>query len=292
MWKMRYNMQFSDKYDFLMKYFKNGIESEDKNIAHSILFYGNDVQSQYDVALEISRLLNCTGDKSETCDCLNCRWIRENKHPAVMTITKVDNKEADDTTKTVISASQVKMVKDNLSLTSDYHRIIIFADRDNSGNLCGLNEKVFPETAANALLKTFEEPPKNTTFFFLTKNKSDIISTIVSRSQCFFVHSNKTETHDFNMVLPIVENYFNLNRNSVLEFNQKLFEIVKENNPEEVLTEFENYILATIKTNIENIELKNKLIKDIEKVEKAKKELALDMQLQTVIETLCFELIL
>src|SRR5574344_784226 len=282
----------SEKYPFLIKYFENGIKSKDKNIAQCILFYGNDVQAQYDISLEIARLLNCSGDRSETCDCINCRWLKENKHPAVVTVTKSDNKEADDTTKTVISAAQVKMIRDSLLLSSDFHRVIIFANKNKNGEISGLNKKVFPETAANALLKTFEEPPKNTTFFFLTKDKADVLSTIVSRSQCFFVHSNKTETHDFNMVLPIVENYFNLNRNSVLEFNQKLFEIVKENNPEEVLTEFENYILATIKTNIENIELKNKLIKDIEKVEKAKKELALDMQLQTVIETLCFELIL
>ncbi|MCI1274425.1 MAG: hypothetical protein LKG27_08375 [Clostridiaceae bacterium] len=285
-------MQFSDKYDFLMKYFKNGIESKDKNIAHSILFYGNDVQSQYDVALEISRLLNCTGDKSETCDCLNCRWIRENKHPAVMTITKVDNKEADDTTKTVISASQVKMVKDNLSLTSDYHRVIIFADRDNSGNLCGLNEKVFPETAANALLKTFEEPPKNTTFFFLTKNKSDIISTIVSRSQCFFVPSEKVEQLEFDKVKDTVENYFTIDRNDVLDFNDRLFGLTKEYDPLDILTEFQNYILSTVKNNLDNNVLKIKLISDLKKIETARNQVKLGIQVQTVIETLCFELIL
>ena len=150
-------MLLSDKYPLIMKYFKNGINSDTKNIAHSILFYGNDVQAQYDIAMEVARLTNCTGDKSESCQCLNCRWIRDNKHPAVITITKSDNKDSGDTTKTVISANQVLNIKNNLIMTSDYHRVIIFADRDKDGNISALNSKVFPETAANALLKTFEE---------------------------------------------------------------------------------------------------------------------------------------
>jgi len=187
----------AEKYPFLMKYFKSGIESETRNIAHCILFYGNDIKAQYDIALEISRLLNCKEGGGNDCGCLNCRWIRENKHPAVITISKFDNKSSDDTTKTVISASQAAFVKDTLSMTSDYHRVMIFCDRDEKGNLWGLNQKVFPETAANALLKTFEEPPENTTFFFLTKDKSDMISTIVSRAQCFFVPSNPPFNQSF-----------------------------------------------------------------------------------------------
>lgn len=285
-------MQFSDKYNFLMRYFKNGIESKDKNIAHSILFYGNDIQTQYDITLEIARFLNCTEQRKETCECLNCRWIRENKHPAIITVSKIDNKEPDDKTKTVISAAQVKNIKDMLSLTSDYHRVIIFTDRDEEGNLSGLNEKVFPETAANALLKTFEEPPQKTTFFFLTKNKSDIISTIVSRSQCFFVPSNHVEKLEFNNIQQVVENYFTISRNDVLDFNSNLLSLTKDYSPSVVLTEFENYILDTIKHNLENNLLKDKLITDLKYIEIAKKELTVGIQPQIVIETLCFKIIL
>ena len=34
-------------------------------------------------------------------------------------------------------------------------------------------------------MKSIEEPPKRTTFIFLTKSKEEILPTIVSRSQCF-----------------------------------------------------------------------------------------------------------
>ena len=44
------------KYPFLIKYFNNAVNNE--NMAHCILFYGSDIQAQYDLALEISRLLN------------------------------------------------------------------------------------------------------------------------------------------------------------------------------------------------------------------------------------------
>ena len=61
-WKMH---SLDEKYPFLMKYFNSGISSQDRQIAHCILFYGSDIQAQYDLALEIARLLNCTGDRSE-----------------------------------------------------------------------------------------------------------------------------------------------------------------------------------------------------------------------------------
>jgi DNA polymerase III delta prime subunit len=157
-----------EKYPFLTKYFKAGINNPDRNIAHCILFYGTDLEAQYELALEIARLLNCTGDKSNECNCLNCNWIRANQNPAVLTISKVDNKDTNDSSKTVISIEQARNIKNSLLVTSEYHRVLIFCDKDKDGNICGLNETNFQEPTANALLKTFEEPPKRTTFFFLT----------------------------------------------------------------------------------------------------------------------------
>ncbi len=170
MWKERWLMpSLYDKYPFLMNYFKNGLTDSSKSrISHCLLFFGSDANVQYELALEIARLLNCTGDKSENCDCLNCRWIKENKHPAVITVSKVDFKPDDDKSKTVISIAQTREIKNMLAVTSDYYRVIIFCDRDENGNICGINEKVFQEEAANSLLKTFEEPPASTTFIFIT----------------------------------------------------------------------------------------------------------------------------
>ena len=282
----------AEKYPFLIKYFSKGIENSDKNIAHCILFYGTDIKSQYDLALEIARMLNCTGTHTTECTCLNCNWIRENQHPAVLTVSKVDNKPANDDSKTVISIDQARMIKTDLLATSAYHRVLIFCDKDKDGNVCGLNEQNFQEPTANALLKTFEEPPSKTTFFFLTKDKSDMISTIISRAQCFFVPSLQDETRDFSLVKDVIENYLELERNEVLDLNDKLLSVAKENDPMEVLVQIQNFMTELLKSNLNNRILKIKLVKDINAVEKAKKELQINMNIQTVIENLCFELVL
>ncbi|MBR6099611.1 hypothetical protein IKP85_07675 [bacterium] len=281
-----------EKYPFLIKYFKSGIESETRNIAHCILFYGTDLQAQYDLAMEIARLLNCTGDRSNECNCLNCSWIRNNQHPAVLTISKVDNKETDDTSKTVISIDQARNIKNNLMTTSDYHRVLIFCDRDKDGNICGLNETNFQAPTANALLKTFEEPPAKTTFFFLTKDKDDMLSTIISRSQCFFVPSKEEEIRDFSLVKDIMENYLKIPRNDVLNLYNSLLNLTKENDAEEVLNQVQNYICALLKNALGNPVLKIKLIQDINAAEHAKQELKLNMNIQTILETLAYALVL
>ncbi len=286
------NNPVRENYPFLINYFTKGIENENKNVAHCILFYGTDIQAQYDLALEIARMLNCSGDKSPECNCLNCKWIRENQHPAVLTISKVDNKPANDDSKTVISIEQARMIKNDLLVSSDYHRVLIFCDRDKDGNICGLNEINFQEPTANALLKTFEEPPSRTTFFFLTKDKTDMISTIISRAQCFFVPSMKEEPRDYSLVKDAFDGYLELERNEVLDLNDKIIALVRENDPMEVLVQIQNYMAELLKSNLHNRILKFKLIHDINAVEKAKKELLLNMNINTIIETLCFSLIL
>ncbi len=285
-------MNLKEEYPFLMKYFNNGISSQNRQISHCILFYGSDIQSQYDLALEVARMLNCTGDHTDTCQCLNCKWIRENNHPAVLTISKVDNKPSDDTSKTVISIEQARMIKNDLLVTSDYHRVLIFCDKDKDGNVQGLNQQNFQADAANALLKTFEEPPSNTTFIFLTKDKSDMITTVVSRAQCFYVPSMKDEDRDFSLVKDAMDGYLELERNEVLDFNDKILDITKMLDPLEVFTQMQNYIEALLKSNLDNMSLKVKLISDIKAIETAKKEFRLNINIQTIVETLSFKLIL
>ena len=286
------NSDITTKYPFLMKYFNNGINSTGKNIAHCILFYGSDIQAQYDLALEIARMLNCSGTHTPDCQCLNCRWIRENNHPAVLTISKVDNKPSDDNSKTVISIEQARMIKNDLLVTSDYHRVLIFCDKDKEGNVAGLNQLNFQADSANALLKTFEEPPSNTTFFFLTKDKSDMITTVVSRAQCFYVPSMLEEDRNYSLVKDAMEGYLELERNEVLDFNDKILDLAKMVDPQEVFTQMQNYIESLLRANIDNLALKIKLISDLKAIEKAKDENRLNINIQTIVETLSFKMIL
>lgn len=297
-----YNNEISQKYPELIKYFSDGIYSDNKNISHCLLFWGADIQSQCELALEVARLLNCTKDGNPNCDCLNCKWIREQSHPAVKIYTRFDYKEdsaastedSDSKGKKNININQAKAIINELSISSDYHRVYIFCDRDENGNLLPLNRLNFPEVTSNALLKTFEEPPKNTTFIFLTTNKTDIIETIVSRAQSFFVPSTVLENTDFNLVQNTIQNYWTFNKNQVLNFENNIMNLISNNDAKEIFTQIQNYMLATIKSNPNNKHLFYKLMNDMNSVEDAKKQISLTpaMNIQTVVENLCFKLIL
>lgn len=298
-----YNNDIAQKFPKLLDYFRHGIIDEDKNISHCLLFWGPDITSQCELALEISRLLNCSEDKSDDCSCLNCKWIREQAHPAVKICTRfgmgTDNPESGDDEETKgskisISKEQVKGIISELLITSDYHRVYIFCDRDEEGHLLPLTKAVFPDVTSNALLKTFEEPPMNTTFIFLTRDKSDVISTVASRAQSFFVPSLVEDNLDYSLVESVISNYWTTNRNSVLEFENKLSELMENNDSIEVLVQIQNYMLATIKSNLSNKHLYYKLVEDMGYVEDAKRQLSLSpsMAINSVLDNLCFKLIL
>lgn len=294
-----YNDEISQKYPKILKYFESGIHDEDKNISHCLLFWGPDIKSQCELALEVARLLNCSKDGEEACDCLNCRWIKEQTHPAVKIYTRLDFKDGtddEDSTKGKknINISQAKSIINELAVTSDYHRVYIFCDRDDDGNLLPLNQVNFPEATSNALLKTFEEPPKNTTFIFLTNDKTDIISTVVSRAQSFFVPSKLEDNCTYNLVESAISNYWQIERGKVLDFENNILKLMSENEPMEIFTQIQNYMLATMKANSENKQLFYRLMRDIKFVEDAKLQISLTpaMGLMAVVENLAFKMVL
>ena len=78
-----YNSEIYNTNPELLNYFTSAIKDENKSISHCLLFWGGDIKTQCEIALEIARLLNCKKDGAVDCDCQNCRWIREQTHPAV-----------------------------------------------------------------------------------------------------------------------------------------------------------------------------------------------------------------
>ena len=278
-------MLLSDKYPFLTNYFETSIINS--NLTHSILFYGTDIDAQYTLAKEIARLLNCTGDKSDNCQCLNCQWIREGTHPAVLTISKQDNKPDDDTSSTVISVKQSEMIKNSLITSSEFHRVFIFCDKDNDGNVKGLNKFVLQDTVANSLLKVIEEPDENITFIFLTQDKEDLISTIISRSQCFFVPAKERQNYNYELIENVFMNYWEIKRAEAFNISKKLTQIADETSPEELFEQMQNYMLMVLKSNPQM----SFLIQDIKSVEVAKKEATVGMKNEIIIDELCLKLI-
>ena len=284
-------MLLSDKYPFLTNYFTEALSDKNRALPQSILFYGNDLTSQYTLAKEVARLLNCQKDKADDCDCLNCKWIREESHPAVMTISRLDNKPEDDGAKTVISAKQSQMIKEMLVNSSEFHRVFIFCDRDNDGNISGLNPLNFQDVTANSLLKIIEEPQPGVTFIFLTRYIDDVLSTIVSRSQCFFVPSKGVNAgginYDYSCIEGIFTDYFNFERKDVFDISKQLQDLSKTVPVTNIIDGIQNYILAVLKTNPNRTEL----INDISVLENARRQSDLGMKAVNIFDDLCLKLI-
>ena len=313
------NKILDKKYEYLNNFFKTAIEQD--KLFHSIIFHGNNIYIQYAMALELARQLNCTGDKSEDCQCQNCRWIRNNQHPAVMTISKINNKS--DSSKTVISVKQVSEILDTLINSSNYHRFFIFCDADikqlsnkekeeysefistgfktpedtkdketDSKLWCpsGINYKIFESEVANSMLKSIEEPPKNVTFIFLTENKEDLISTIVSRSQAFCIADNKKENYDYSFLKDYFQDYPTFNKGNVFKMVDALLKHQSTNDlmPNFVIDSIQAYLADILKANTQNPSLTKIILKDIEKMEEYKHMLKSHVKENTVYEDLSF----
>lgn len=309
------NKVLNNKYPYLSNFFKTAVSAN--KLFHSIILYGSNNFIQYAMALELARQLNCLEDGREDCNCQNCRWIRENQHPAVMTISQIDNKNDD--SKTVISKQQVDEVLDNIFSSSEYHRVFIFCDAQlkelsNTEKMeqqeflttgyapaqqgkdlkvwypSGINASCFQDTSANAMLKSIEEPPSNTTFIFLTKDKNDLIQTVVSRSQAFYM----TDTKKSEYVVDFFSRYFNqypkFNKETALDFAQCLLKYQTENNLESeyIIDCIQYYLAELLKNNYSNKFLVRKIYKDIEKTELSKKMLRAYVKENTVYEDLAF----
>lgn len=280
-------MLLSDKYPFLTNYFAQALSANNRALPQSILFYGSDFEAQYTLATEIARLLNCKNDKADDCECLNCKWVRENSHPAILTISRLDNKPDDDESKTVISIKQSQMIKESLMSASEFHRVYIFCDRDDEGNISGLNPLNFQAETANSLLKIIEEPQPGVTFIFLTRYIDDVLATIISRSQCFFVPSKKNVNYDYSVIDGVFTDYLSFERKDVFDISQKLQDMVKETPIQNLLDGMQNYMLQLLKSNPKETEL----IKHIEFVEEAKKQAKLGMRPINIFDDLCLKLI-
>lgn len=297
-----YNSDIYNKNSDLMNYFKRAIFDENKTIGHCLLFWGSDVKTQCEIALEIARLLNCKENGTLDCDCQNCRWIREQTHPAVKIYTRLDFKESDSNSgedesssgKKNINVAQARAIIAELLVSSDYHRVYIFCDRDEDGNLLTLNQLNFPEVTSNALLKTFEEPPENTTFIFLTKDKTDIISTVVSRSQTFFVPAVINVDDNYDLVENLMDNYWLKDKSEILNFSYQMQKLISENDSKIIFTQMEKYIISIMKLNSDNKVLFYRLTEDLKYVEEANRQASLipPMNIQTICENLSFRMIL
>jgi DNA polymerase-3 subunit delta' len=142
-------------------------------LAHAYLFVGEQLDPLEAVARALAKTLNClqpvrggSGVAVDCCDsCLNCRKIEHGNHADVHWVRAESRSR-------VITIDQIRALMQEISLKpteAEYKvAVLVAADRLNA-------------RAANAFLKTLEEPPARSILVLLTTEPQRILETILSR---------------------------------------------------------------------------------------------------------------
>jgi DNA polymerase-3 subunit delta' len=141
-------------------------------LAHAYLFTGHSLDELEALARTLAKTLNCqnpvkaNGAAVDCCDaCLNCRKVESGNHADVHWV-RPESKTR------VIVVDQMRELMREIQLKpteAEYKvAIIVAADR-------------LKEQAANAFLKTLEEPPPKSVLILLTTEPQRILETILSR---------------------------------------------------------------------------------------------------------------
>jgi DNA polymerase III subunit delta' len=142
-------------------------------LAHGYLFSGNQLEELEGLARALAKTLNCRnplrgigGVALDSCDkCLTCSKIENHNHPDVHWV-RPESKTR------VILIDQIRELMRDINLKpseAEYKvAVIVGADRLNT-------------QAANAFLKTLEEPPSKSILILLTTDPQRILETILSR---------------------------------------------------------------------------------------------------------------
>lgn len=162
-------------------------------LAHAYLFAGPSGVGRLTAALELAAAWMCSDDEDGYCgECRNCQRIFRFQHPDVrLTIPQTGSTEPEEIANllqsrvddgitpvrlqgnTRISIGQIRQMEKRLSMKAyeDRGHIEIIPDADRMG-----------VEAANALLKTLEEPPDETVIILISSLWSALLSTVRSRS--------------------------------------------------------------------------------------------------------------
>lgn len=137
---------------------------------HAVILYGPDPQPLRDLAVRMAKTLNClegtTGDQ-----CTSCVRIDRRIHPDVhFTEVAGDKKQ--------ISIEQIRDIVAGATMRPYEGRNKVFViDPADALSISG----------SNSLLKTLEEPTRDTTFILLTRSPDLLLPTIRSRAQKVYI---------------------------------------------------------------------------------------------------------
>ena len=137
---------------------------------HAVILHGPSPQPLRDLAVRMAKTLNClegtTGD-----DCSSCVRIDRRIHPDVHFAEVAGDKKQ-------ISIEQIRDIVENANLRpyEGRNKVFIIDPAD-----------ALSPSGSNSLLKTLEEPTRNTTFILITRSPDLLLQTVRSRAQQIYV---------------------------------------------------------------------------------------------------------
>jgi len=167
---------------------------QQNRLHHGNLFYGGAGTGKEAMAIELAKSILCQKSKGNACNaCNDCRRVASLQHPDLIaifplagsaqpedellileSIVKNPYRRAQLWANPTISIGRIRELRRSTAIKSfeNKGRVVIIADAD----------KMTPE-AANALLKTLEEPPDAMFMILTTSAMTQLLPTIVSRCQ-------------------------------------------------------------------------------------------------------------
>ena len=144
-------------------------------LAHAFLISGSHHVGKMTLALDMARAVNC-GDGEVPCgECTSCRKITDGAHADVRVIGLADGSDGvDGRSRSEISIEQIREIRHQVSLPPFEGKCKVFIV-EGAENLS--------LAAANALLKTLEEPTARVLFILLCVEEDLIPPTVASRCQ-------------------------------------------------------------------------------------------------------------
>jgi hypothetical protein len=137
---------------------------------HAIILYGPSAPLLRDVGVRIAKTLNCLNESTGD-DCLSCQRIDRRTHPDVHFVEAAADKK-------MISVDQIRDLVEEATMRPYEGRSKVFLIDPADGLSVG---------GSNSLLKTLEEPSRDTTFLLITRSPDLLLPTIRSRSQAIYV---------------------------------------------------------------------------------------------------------
>ena len=134
-------------------------------LPHALLFTGPDGTGKTTLALELAKALNCTGEDPPCQSCVQCRQITGATHPDVTLVERPDGKDS-------IVIQQVRELREAAALRP-------FQGRQKVYIVAGAG--ALTAQAADALLKTLEEPQPQVTIILTATEAEALPATVVSR---------------------------------------------------------------------------------------------------------------